>query len=104
MNQEQKKALQREVFLAFWRVHILGHAKQEPVVGQWMLKELQRHGYDVSPGTLYPMLHRMEKLGWLYSYKEHPEKPNSRIFFRTTPLGEEILCLIKQQLRELAPC
>ncbi len=57
MDQNQLKALQREILLGFWKVHILHHATEGPVVGQWMLTELRRHGYEVSPGTLYPILH-----------------------------------------------
>ena len=55
----------REILLSFWKVHILHHASEEPVHGQWVLTELRRHGYDISPGTLYPLLHRMERHGWL---------------------------------------
>ncbi len=97
----QKKAMQREIFVAFWKIHILHHAKEAPLVGQWMLKELQHHGYDVSPGTLYPMLHRMEKLGWLKSYLEDENNPKSRRFFSITELGEEVLQTARQQLLEL---
>ena len=62
--------LTREILLAFWKVHILHHAAQEPIVGQWIKRELRRHGYDVSGGTLYPLLARMESAagcgpGWI---------------------------------------
>ncbi|MPY87028.1 MAG: hypothetical protein GEU99_03820 [Luteitalea sp.] len=59
------KAVTREILLGFWKVHILHHAAERPVVGQWMLGELRRHGYDLSPGTLYPLLKRMQRNGWL---------------------------------------
>lgn len=61
------KELEREILLGFWKVHILHHAGEEPLHGQWMLTELRKHGYEISPGTLYPLLHRMERLGWLKS-------------------------------------
>jgi len=57
----------REILLSFWKVHILHHAEKQAVYGQWMLDELRRHGYKLSPGTLYPMLERMEEYGWLKS-------------------------------------
>ena len=101
MLEEQKKAVQREILLSFWRIHILHHASKEPIVGQWMLKELQRHGYDVSPGTLYPMLHRMEKLGWLKSSCESEKNPKARRFFVATQLGKEVLTLATLQFSEL---
>src|ERR1044071_7723073 len=59
------KELEREILLSFWKVHILHHAGEQPLHGQWMIVELRRHGYEISPGTLYPLLHRMERLGWL---------------------------------------
>jgi hypothetical protein len=30
-----------------------------------MIEELGRHGYRISPGTLYPLLHNLEKKGYL---------------------------------------
>jgi DNA-binding PadR family transcriptional regulator len=51
--------LGREILLSLWKIHILHHAAAGPVVGLWMLQELRRHGYDVSPGTIYPLLRRM---------------------------------------------
>lgn len=65
MNADDVKAVQREILLGFWKAHILHHASQGPVVGQWMLRELRRHGYEVSPGTIYPLLARLEERGWL---------------------------------------
>lgn len=32
-----------------------------------MAQELARHGYQISPGTLYPLLHRLEQDGLLTS-------------------------------------
>jgi DNA-binding PadR family transcriptional regulator len=61
------KLLTREILLGFWKVHILHHAAEHPVIGQWVLTELRRHGYDISPGTLYPLLKRLERNGWLRS-------------------------------------
>ncbi len=100
MEQADKKALQREILLAFWKIHILHHATEGPVVGQWMLKELRHHGYEVSPGTLYPVLHRMEKLGWLYSESETTH-PRARQSFYATEKGKAMLALVKKQLQEL---
>lgn len=47
----------REILLSFRKVHILHHASEKPIHGQWVLTELRRHGYDISPGTLYPLLY-----------------------------------------------
>jgi len=95
------KALQREILLAFWKVHILHHAATGPVVGQWMLRELRRHGYEVSPGTLYPILHRMEALGWLRCEVEAGRGTRAPRFYHATEAGKAVLALIREQLREL---
>jgi DNA-binding PadR family transcriptional regulator len=55
----------REFFLGFVRIHILHHAGEEPVYGVALIVELRRHGYELSPGTLYPVLHQLEKAGYL---------------------------------------
>jgi PadR family transcriptional regulator, regulatory protein PadR len=55
----------REFLLGFWKIHILHHAEEQGVYGQWMLEELHHHGYRLSPGTLYPLLARMARRGWL---------------------------------------
>jgi DNA-binding PadR family transcriptional regulator len=50
----------QELFKGLIRLHILHHAAEGEFYGQWMIEELSRHGYRLSPGTLYPMLHGME--------------------------------------------
>ena len=57
-------AITREFLLAFWKIHILHHAEEQGVYGHWMLEELHRHGYRLSPGTLYPLLSKMRR-DWL---------------------------------------
>jgi len=59
--------LDREFFLGFIKIHILYHASKEPIFGIEIAQELTRHGYSISPGTLYPTLHRLEKEGYLKS-------------------------------------
>jgi DNA-binding PadR family transcriptional regulator len=55
----------RDFFLGFVKIHVLHHAAQEPVYGLAMIEELRRHGYEVSPGTIYPLLHGLETDGYL---------------------------------------
>ncbi len=55
----------RKFLLSLWKIHILHHANEGPVVGQWMIRELRHHGYEISPGTLCPLLNRMERRGRL---------------------------------------
>ena len=60
----------KDLLTGFIRLHILHHAAEHEIYGQWMIDELARHGYRLSPGTLYPMLHAMERKGYLTSRVE----------------------------------
>ena len=91
----------REILLSFWKVHILHHASEEPIHGQWVLTELRRHGYEISPGTLYPLLHRMERHGWLKCRKARGAGPRARKDYRLTAAGQEALAEVRAQLEEL---
>jgi PadR family transcriptional regulator len=95
------EAANREILLAFWKVHILHHARREPVHGQWMLSELRRHGYELSPGTLYPLLHRMERLGWLKGRADARGGRRARRDYRLTAAGAKVLEHIREQIKEL---
>ena len=55
----------QDLYIGLVRVHVLYHAAKEPVFGQGMMDELSRHGYRLGPGTMYPLLHSMERRGWL---------------------------------------
>lgn len=96
-----RKALTREVLLGFWKVHILHHAAEQPVVGQWILAELRRHGYDVSPGTLYPLLKRMERNGWLRCEIEPGNGLRRRRYYHLTPGGAAVLRFLRDTVVEL---
>ncbi len=95
------KGLEREILLGFWKAHILHHAGEHGLCGQWMLDELRRHGYGISPGTLYPLLHRMERLGWLKSRADPQGGKRARRDYRLTPEGERVLAAVRAQVREL---
>lgn len=82
------------------RLHVLHHAAEGEIYGQWMISELARHGYKLSPGTLYPMLHGMERKGYLTSRKEQIGKTFRRLY-RATPLGLEALAIAKLRVGEL---
>jgi DNA-binding PadR family transcriptional regulator len=83
------------------RLHILHHAAEEEVHGAWMTRELARHGYDISPGTLYPTLHRLEAEGLLASQSRVVEG-RSRRAYRATEAGRKVLAEDRAALAELA--
>ena len=90
----------RGIFLGFIRIHILHHASQEPVYGLWLMEELTRHGYIISPGTLYPTLHSLEQAGYLASEKRVVEGRQRR-YYTLTPDGEAALTEARDRLAEL---
>ncbi|RAK05117.1 DNA-binding PadR family transcriptional regulator [Halanaerobium saccharolyticum] len=91
----------RKVFLAFMRIHILYHAKKEPFFGLWMIEELKSHGYKVSSGTIYPILHSMEEDGILVS-EEKTIEGKVRKYYSLTGKGEKILVEVKDKTKELS--
>lgn len=91
----------REILLAFWKVHILYHAGEGPIYGQWILRELRRHGYDISPGTLYPLLQRLEARGWLARKASPPAGPRARKNYVLTKKGAKILSLLRDKVAEM---
>jgi PadR family transcriptional regulator len=91
--------LEREFLLTFWKIHVLHHARDRGVYGHWMLAELRRHGYELSPGTLYPLLRRMEKRGWLRATE--PSATKRRRMYRLTSHGREVLARLREPLEEL---
>jgi DNA-binding PadR family transcriptional regulator len=82
------------------RLHILHHASKGAVFGLWFIEELARHGYKLSPGTLYPLLHGLERKGYLRSMRERLGK-QSRRMYRATPLGRKVLALARERVSEL---
>ena len=90
----------RGIFLAFVRVHILHHAAEGPIFGLEMIEELRRHGYSMSPGTLYPILHNLQHAGCLRA-KEEIVNGKCRKYYVATPKGRRALAAVRKQIREL---
>lgn len=91
----------REFLRGAVRLHVLHHALQAEVHGAWMADELARHGYRISPGVLYPTLHKMEAEGLLTS-RQVVTDGRSRRCYRVTAKGRRALAQAKVQLKELA--
>jgi len=90
----------RKLFLGFIHIHILHHAKEHPIFGLWMLEELQEHGYNISAGTLYPILHSMEADGLLHREDKNIEG-KIRKYYSITDKGSEILDEARKKAYEL---
>lgn len=91
----------RELFLGFIRVHILHHASLSPVYGLELMEELESHGYHISPGTMYPILKKMEQSGLLVSEKVIVEG-KIRKYYKITEEGHNVLLEARKKIRELA--
>jgi len=90
----------RDLYSGLIRLHVLHHAAEEPIFGLGMLEELARHGYRISPGTLYPLLHGLETKGYLRSTEKRDGKSLRKVY-RATPLGRKALRAAKSKVREL---
>jgi PadR family transcriptional regulator len=93
-------AADRDLYSGLIRLHVLHHAAEEPIFGLGMLEELARHGYQISPGTLYPILHGLEKKGYLRSAEQRKGKSRRKVY-RATAAGKKALAAAKSKVREL---
>ncbi len=90
----------KEFFLGFIKIHILYHASKEPIYGVWIQEELARHGYQLSPGTLYPTLHRLEKDSYL-ERQSRVVAGKVRNYYTITEKGRSALDEARHKIREL---
>ncbi len=95
-----KDDLIRHFFGGFVRPHILYHADKEAICGVEMIEELRRHGYKLSPGTLYPILHHLGDAGYLVR-RDLTVAGKRRKNYRITKKGRRLLAQAQDKLREL---
>jgi len=97
---EVNPANSQEIYSGLLRIHILYHACQGPIFGLGMIEELARHGYRLSAGTLYPLLHGLEMKGYLWS-REVKSGRSFRRVYRATAAGRKALALAREKVKEL---
>lgn len=90
----------RKLFLAFIQVHILHHAKKEPIYGSWMIEELNHHGYEISAGTIYPIFHNLEKDG-LLTRESAVVDGKVRKYYKISEKGIAVLAQAREKISEL---
>jgi DNA-binding PadR family transcriptional regulator len=93
-------AVVRQFFQGFIKLHILHHAGEEPVYGLALITELRRHGYELSPGTLYPVLHQLETAGYLRRISRVVDG-KARKYYALTRRGRRALTDARAQIAEL---
>jgi PadR family transcriptional regulator len=90
----------RDIISGFIKLHILYHASHEPVFGLDLIQELRRHGYELSPGTLYPTLHALEEEGYL-RHEDKIVNGRRRKYYTATRQGRTALAEVRGKVREL---
>jgi PadR family transcriptional regulator PadR len=93
-------AADRDLYSGLIRLHVLHHAAEGPIFGLGLIEELGRHGYRISAGSLYPLLQRLEKKGYLKSTQKRNGKSLRRLY-RATARGRKALAAAKGRVREL---
>jgi PadR family transcriptional regulator len=100
LKKHSDKPEHRKLYSGLIWLHVLYHASKKPVFGLEMIEELARHGYKLSPGTMYPLLHGLERQGLLRSSRTG-RRLNSRLVYRATAAGHTALRVAKEKVREL---
>lgn len=96
----RRDARYQDLYIGLVRVHVLHHAAQEPIFGLGIIEELGRHGYQLGPGTMYPLLHSMERRGWLKANVIRVDG-RRRKCYTATPSGKAALQEALGRVREL---
>jgi PadR family transcriptional regulator, regulatory protein PadR len=99
MKKTEFDSVDRDLYSGLIRLHILHHAVEGPIFGLGMAEELARHGYRISPGTLYPLLHGLEKKGYIRSSEERNGKSLRKVY-RATAAGRRALDSAKVKVHE----
>ena len=100
MTRRDTKGRNQELYIGLVRLHVLHHAAEEPIFGLGIIEELGRHGYRLGPGTIYPLLHSMERRGWLRLDSEIVAG-RKRKTYAATAAGRRALKLARSRVREL---
>jgi PadR family transcriptional regulator len=95
-----KSDINRDLYSGLIRLHVLHHAVKEPVFGLGMIEELGHHGYKISPGSLYPLLHGLEQKGYLRSTEQRNGRSLRKVY-RATAQGRKALAAVQDKVKEL---
>lgn len=79
---------------------VLQRASQGQVYGGALRKTLQEFGYAISPGALYPLLHRLEAQG-LCTSSEQIIDGRVRRYYEVNDEGRAYLTMARHQLADI---
>ena len=91
------RQIHRDFIQGMVKIFILHQASLGPIYGNKMSKALQSLGYQISPGSLYPLLHTLEKSGLFHS-RIRVFKGRLRKFYELTEQGYLCLSALRQDL------
>jgi PadR family transcriptional regulator, regulatory protein PadR len=97
---EEHSKIFRDLLLGFVKIHVLYHASKEPIFGVGITAELEQHGYRLSPGTLYPLLHNLEAANFL-EREDRVVGGKIRKYYVITPLGRRALAEARSKAIDL---
>lgn len=92
--------LVKDFFLGFVKIHILYHSGARPYYGQELKEELEEHGYQLSYGTLYPLLHKLCADGCLVREDRNVDG-RIRKYYALTERGAAVLAEARKKMKEL---
>jgi PadR family transcriptional regulator, regulatory protein PadR len=96
--------LRRQMMQSFWqgilKFFVLQKIAQGPAYGGRLKKQLSECGYDISPGSLYPLLHALEK-GSLVSSRVKIFKGRARKYYEITNQGRTVLAELQKELTHI---
>jgi len=82
---------------------VLAVIEKELVYGYELSKKLQQVGLsDVSEGTIYPVLLRLQKNGLIRGEMKPSESGPNRKYYSLTTAGEEALSVISQEWKQVS--
>ena len=95
---------QRQISQAFWqgmvKLIVLHQANLGPVYGGRLSKYFHSLGYAISPGSLYPLLHSMEKANLMRCHIRI-FKGRARKYYELTPQGQDCLEASRKEAEEI---
>jgi len=100
MKKSSPGRIYKDFYLGFIKIHILHHTGQRPFFGQELKEELEEHGYSLSYGTLYPILHSLCREGYL-EREDQNVKGRIRKYYSLTEEGRKLLEEAKEKIREI---
>lgn len=83
--------ISKELLKGSTAIMILKTISEEDSYGYQIVQRIaskSENVFTLNEGTLYPLLHTMEKEGWIESYRKPGESGRDRKYYRITPMGK----------------